>query len=649
MKDCKCFVFRSIVCIVLLLVLFPSYMISMAVDQNDVISTWRMKWVEEATNESYERTIPSSQEGWLHVDSSVSIPSQPLGIHAAWIQVTLPQLHSDNLGLYIEEIYAQNITIYLEEQQIYKVERNHVFANNRIFLVLDKEDSGKHMYIWVENRNPLDRRIGLNTGIQIGNYYELLSTYVKTGLVSLILGCSFIVVSIILLICAIYLLKKQITLAFSLGILMLMIGLLFVLYPNYLYIIFHEDYGSIYNLIFDFALFVTIPALLIFFEHIFGPGYVSMITRLRQFQVAYSIFCIVFMLCNMLSSHAFNVQYYFVSVTVFGILIIIHLCVLCYVSLKRAMNRSTDGIIFAIGIALLTSTGVADLVWFYILGSHQFVLWQGGVVCFVISLIVLLGRNLANYQRQLSTYTNKLEEISHQLQRSEKMAIISELAASIAHEVRNPLQVTRGFLQLFAEKTDDKEKQYMLLAIQELDRAANIITDYLTFAKPHLDDLAILDVEDELRQIESIIVPLANLQGGKIVMDLTSNLYVLGSSAKFKQAMINMIKNSIEAFHKEGMIHIKAFRYKDEVVIQIIDNGVGMDTDELMRLGEPYFSTKTKGTGLGLMVTFRIIEIMRGTITFNSTKGESTEVLIRFPYENKQLGDPMHVEYEPNL
>jgi two-component system, sporulation sensor kinase B len=108
---------------------------------------------------------------------------------------------------------------------------------------------------------------------------------------------------------------------------------------------------------------------------------------------------------------------------------------------------------------------------------------------------------------------------------------------------------------------------------------------------------------------------------------------VRGNSSKFKQALINIIKNSIEALGENGVIEIQAFENKDDnhVVIRIKDNGEGMNESDIKRLGEPYYSKKSKGTGLGLMVTYRIIESMQGTIVYKSIKGNGTEANIFLP------------------
>ena len=131
--------------------------------------------------------------------------------------------------------------------------------------------------------------------------------------------------------------------------------------------------------------------------------------------------------------------------------------------------------------------------------------------------------------------------------------------------------------------------------------------------------------------MRGILQPLANLSGGTIELELTKDLFMIGNSSKLKQAMINIIKNSIEALDGEGLVRIWAYARNGEIIIHIKDDGIGMDNEDLERLGEAYFSKKSKGTGLGLMVTFRIIEAMQGSIKFYSKKGSGTEVVIRFP------------------
>jgi signal transduction histidine kinase len=172
------------------------------------------------------------------------------------------------------------------------------------------------------------------------------------------------------------------------------------------------------------------------------------------------------------------------------------------------------------------------------------------------------------------------------------------------------------------------------MAIDELDRATTIITDFLTFAKPEMDkNVSVMNMQQELMAIETIIGPMAVLSGTSLQVSLPHKLHIVGNPSKFKQAIMNMVKNSIEALesHENGIVNISLYEESGKAVIRIIDNGEGMEEEQIAKLGEPYYSTKTKGTGLGLMVTFRIIEVMGGTLQFRSEKGKGTEALIRFP------------------
>ncbi|WP_442603994.1 ATP-binding protein [Paenibacillus sp. KN14-4R] len=114
-------------------------------------------------------------------------------------------------------------------------------------------------------------------------------------------------------------------------------------------------------------------------------------------------------------------------------------------------------------------------------------------------------------------------------------------------------------------------------------------------------------------------------------MDSEDNLWIQAEQFKIKQALMNIIKNSIDASTGKGQVSIKAYRQLNKVCIKIRDNGVGMTSEELAILGTPFYSTKTNGTGLGLMVTFRIIQAIKGTLEFQSVKGEGTNALVILP------------------
>ncbi|MFB5674240.1 ATP-binding protein [Paenibacillus terreus] len=598
---------------------------AMPVSNVQTITKWDMLW-DGVPEEGSIPEPPPDKEEWEPVGSNEMAGNKPPGSSSAWIRMVLPQLAAETPAILLENIYGKHVIIYKDGIIVYESFQSYNYEQNKILLPLDREDSGKRLYIWADSRL---ERLGISGGVIVGEQRDLLGIMIRKDVFDIILGSSFILIALTLAICSIFLYKPNRSVMLSLSAVILSVGLLIVIYPPFLFT-FYREYAELYLLLFDMALFLLPPSLALFFEQILGK--ILYIRRFRKWLTFYSIACFVLMIVNWLTMDRYYQLYYWISVILFGLQLMVLLILLMVASLKRAWKGDRDAIILSVGCACFAALSVSELLWFYIRqGHYNLFLWKWGVVGFVISLASILARRLAENHRQVVQYSQELEMFNNELQRSEKMEIISDLAASVAHEVRNPLQVTRGFLQLISGKEEGKNKDYLQIALEELDRASNIITDFLTFAKPEFEHTKVLHIDEEFRHIEGIISPMANLQGGKITMDIPEGLATKGNSSKFKQAFINIIKNSIEALGDEGQIHIRAYRSGDEVYIHIRDNGEGMDAQTLTRLGEPYFSNKTKGTGLGMMVTFRIIEAMDGRITFTSAKGIGTEATVRFP------------------
>ncbi|MCC2338922.1 sensor histidine kinase [Bacillus tropicus] len=217
-----------------------------------------------------------------------------------------------------------------------------------------------------------------------------------------------------------------------------------------------------------------------------------------------------------------------------------------------------------------------------------------------------------------------------------KMEIVSQLAASISHEVRNPLTVVKGFTQLLktSNLTPESRDKYIDHILEELNRAQEIIDDYLTFAKPAPEKLDHISVEQELNRVINMIVPLCNMNTVHITKDF-SNATIVGNKQHFQQCFLNLIKNGIEAMPNGGTLNISSSISNNKVIIRIEDSGIGMSQEQINRFGEPYFSTKTKGTGLGTMVAVKIIETMQGNLKIRSVMNKGTTLTITFPKCNK--------------
>ena len=225
-------------------------------------------------------------------------------------------------------------------------------------------------------------------------------------------------------------------------------------------------------------------------------------------------------------------------------------------------------------------------------------------------------------------------ELLENLMKAEKLKIVSHLAASISHEVRNPLTTCKGFLQLsHQEETAPHIRNYLGTAIQELDRASNIINDYLTFAKPAPETMEEISVSDEIQNVVNILTPLANMNNVQLIYSKTDHVrcLILGDPRKLQQSLINIVKNGIESMHGGGELEINLTSDYSSVRIKIRDEGKGMSQHQMNRLGEPYFTTKENGTGLGMMVSFSLIKGMGGQVKVDSEVGKWTLFSIEFP------------------
>ncbi len=236
------------------------------------------------------------------------------------------------------------------------------------------------------------------------------------------------------------------------------------------------------------------------------------------------------------------------------------------------------------------------------------------------------------FQVYLTEYLNENALLRTEMQKSEKLNIVSELAASVAHEVRNPLTVVRGFIQLLESTEDVKNKDYMRLVLAELDRAEQIISDYLNLARPQIEKKEHICLSAQLIEMTTLMSSFAAMQGVYLQVEISESLYTIGDKAKLKQAIMNVVKNGIEAIQgNKGYLKVTAIQKDEMIIIRVKDSGVGMTKEQLARLGQPYYSLKEKGTGLGLMVTFSILQAHNGTLEYKSESGKGTEAIIILP------------------
>jgi two-component system, sporulation sensor kinase B len=230
---------------------------------------------------------------------------------------------------------------------------------------------------------------------------------------------------------------------------------------------------------------------------------------------------------------------------------------------------------------------------------------------------------------------NRLEQarIKKELIKAEKFNVVSQLAASVAHEIRNPMTTVRGFMQLLqGEGLSNEQKTFIKISIQELDRAQEVINQYLSLAKPQTEEYEEFSLTDAMNESVEVMSTYAVMNSIEIKKDIEEGLMGKGLKLEIQQVFINILKNAIEAVKENGEITAEATSNKDgRIVITIKDNGAGMPPEQLKVLGSPYYSTKEKGTGLGLTVCYQIVKRMKGEIHVQSQLGEGTTFTITLP------------------
>lgn len=218
------------------------------------------------------------------------------------------------------------------------------------------------------------------------------------------------------------------------------------------------------------------------------------------------------------------------------------------------------------------------------------------------------------------------------LRRSEKLTTVGQLAAGVAHEIRNPLTTLRGFLQM-QQHSKTVNPLHTDIMLSELDRINLIVSEFLILAKPQAVNFQIKDVRFTLGDVVSLLDSEAHLHNIEFSVHFSLEaILVHCEENQLKQVFINILKNAMEAMPSGGQI--KLMLYSDEphlAVIRVIDEGEGISQERMQKLGEPFYTNKEKGTGLGLMISQRIIEAHKGCLQIESEVGKGTVVTITLP------------------
>ena len=221
-----------------------------------------------------------------------------------------------------------------------------------------------------------------------------------------------------------------------------------------------------------------------------------------------------------------------------------------------------------------------------------------------------------------------------ELARLDRLNIVGEMAAGIAHEVRNPLTTVHGFLQLLAAKDSTKQyHEFYALMIEELDRANSIITDFLSLASNKTSNFELISISRIVRSLSPLLSADALNQDKELCLELEQVTAILGNENELRQLILNLARNGLEAMQGGSTLTVQTFESENYIILRVRDQGAGIDPMILEKLGTPFLTTKERGTGLGLAISQSIAVRHNASINYESGP-TGTTVTVKFPVSN---------------
>jgi signal transduction histidine kinase len=239
--------------------------------------------------------------------------------------------------------------------------------------------------------------------------------------------------------------------------------------------------------------------------------------------------------------------------------------------------------------------------------------------------------------RQLQSQSEHIISVEEALRRSEKLATLGEMAAVLAHEIRNPLGSIRGTAEILRDdySPGDPKHEFIEIQIRETERLNRVVEDFLRMARQQPVELKSCQIKTEIETIVAIVSTDAKIRNvGVNLIPIDQSLRVKGDGEKLRQAFLNVIINALHATLPGGMVTISAEQAGTACKIQFCDTGSGIDKDTAKRIFEPFFTTKADGTGLGLAITQKIVAAHNGELTINSNPGIGTTLTITLPLQD---------------
>ncbi len=224
--------------------------------------------------------------------------------------------------------------------------------------------------------------------------------------------------------------------------------------------------------------------------------------------------------------------------------------------------------------------------------------------------------------------------LQQKIEVAERLAALGQVVAEIAHEIKNPLMIIGGLAgQLFRATEEEKSREKLEIISDEVKRLEGIISDIREYYTPREMSNVAVDLIDMMRRITDPLKDEFSTRGIAVEVSISGNAkWIWGDKDRLRQVFLNLVKNAMEAMRGGGTLAISARATEDMVEVRLADEGSGISEKDKARLFTPFFTTKSKGTGLGLCVVKRIVEQHKnGSVSVESEEGKGTVFIVRLP------------------
>jgi two-component system, sporulation sensor kinase E len=577
------------------------------------LSEWEYAW-EEGPDSPYSSASAASGwtwvpwDDWKHTESLLN-PEGREGSDKLWLRAKLPEDMTRDVNLLIQanqlfEVYAGGERIY-NHGSIEPTGRSHCIGTPPRIVPLPDSAAGKFIYIRIYS---FSKDIGLLQEPIVASRAAIFNDFIHKQAVRFILGSFYILVGFIALY-PYYKLRQTHLISFA-GF-SAAFGLYTTTRTTLIYMI-HENpvFWMVVELV---SLMVSIASVLAFIEHLFGAGWRRHLKYIWQAHLLYGAVTIPLAMMHVLEVPTLLTAYQ--SFILFSMLAGI------WRIGSTAYRGDRDARTVLQGMIVFCLCGAADIFRSMLAVEStlpELAYW--GAFVFLISLIIVVIRRLILMLARLSN--------------TEKLSVAGQLAAGVAHEIRNPITVISGYLQLM--KKDASNRKVIEIMQGEVNRIQLIMNEFLFLAKPSEPKYDIHRMENILRDVLQLFRTQAATAGIAIHFRCPGGLPGIAcDDNQLKQVYVNVIKNALEAMPDGGELCLTINVHNGEMEILAADTGCGIPEEELARIGEPFYTTKETGNGLGVMICRSIIENHKGRLVISSVAGAGTTVSIRLPLSRK--------------